>query len=96
MPVRMDFRRRWETFACIGNAQPEATPLKKAMWHIERVDAGVGRVAVAALHWRWQFRGSDLLPIPPDLNATLGGDQQGEGLEPGKISAIRRCASSIA
>ncbi len=60
--------------------------LPKSDVHIERVTLALDVAIAAAL--ALAVPRSDLHQFRLDLNATLGGDRQGEGLEPGKISDL--------
>ena len=88
VPVQMDFLQgSWETFGPQLEVRNLSVTLPKSDVHIERVTLALD-VWQSLLHWRWQFRDLTFYQFRLDLNATLGGDRQGEGLEPGKISDL--------
>ncbi|USQ49222.1 hypothetical protein NFX37_24990 [Serratia marcescens] len=86
--VQMDFLQgSWETFGPQLEMRNLSATLPKSDVHIERVTLALD-VWQSLLHWRWQFRDLTFYQFRLDLNATLGGDRQGEGLEPGKIGDL--------
>ncbi|HBK4605223.1 AsmA2 domain-containing protein YhdP [Serratia marcescens] len=88
VPVQMDFLQgSWETFGPQLEVRNLSVTLPKSDVHIERVTLALD-VWQSLLHWRWQFRDLTFYQFRLDLNATLGGDRQGDGLEPGKISDL--------
>ncbi|WP_440493364.1 YhdP family protein, partial [Serratia sarumanii] len=88
VPVQMDFLQgSWETFGPQLEMRNLSATLPKSDVHIERVTLALD-VWQSLLHWRWQFRDLTFYQFRLDLNATLGGDRQGEGLEPGKIGDL--------
>ncbi len=88
VPVQMDFLQgSWETFGPQLEVRNLSVTLPKSDVHIERVTLALD-VWQSLLHWRWQFRDLTFYQFRLDLNATLGGDREGDGLEPGKISDL--------
>ncbi|NMC25836.1 MAG: DUF3971 domain-containing protein, partial [Serratia sp.] len=77
----------WKTFGPIMEIRGLQVTLPDANLKVQRITMALD-VWQSMLHLRWQFRDLTFYNMQLDLNSTLGGDNQGNGLKPNRISDI--------
>ena len=77
----------WKTFGPIMEVRGLQVTLPDANLKVQRITMALD-VWQSMLHLRWQFRDLTFYNMQLDLNSTLGGDNQGNGLKPNRISDI--------